>query len=74
MILAPRDIIMIVESHLGRELSWVSTSDCMGTGNLRTQSAVTLKLLGPCLLYVNNLTLCTRKRLVWNSPDASVFS
>ena len=51
---------MRVESHLGRGLSWVPTSDTIVIGNLRPGSVVTPELLGSCLLYINNLALCSK--------------
>ena len=55
-----QDIIMRVESCLGRGLSWVPTSDTIVIGNLRPGSVVTPELLGSCLLYINNLALCSK--------------
>ena len=55
-----QDIKTRVESHLGRGLSWVPTSDTMVIGNLRPGSLIIPELLGSCLLYTNNLALCSK--------------
>lgn len=56
-----RDIIMILESCFARELSWVSTGDCLGIGKVRTGSVVMPELLGPCLLYAKTWLYAPRR-------------